>query len=278
MEITHELVSPAKATKWLNANVCNRNLREGIAEKYAEDMRSGQWTVCTAPIAFYEDGELADGQHRLFAIVESEQTQRFVILRGLPRDAGLNIDTGATRSLIDNARISGTDTDLSHSLISAARAIHDGARAAGGTRSNAQKLALVARYREPAAFAAAHCPRKKFVGNGPMLGAIGRAYMHEVDNDRLQHFCDVLRTGFMDNEGDSAAVAIRNYLMTRGTNATTSSAWIDTFWKCQNALYAFMRRRSLTWIKGVRTEAYPLVEPNARPTKGHKGRVKREAA
>lgn len=116
-----ERVTPKKATEWLNANTSNRKLRDGVVEKYAEDMRHGRWTRCTAPICFYEDGDVADGQHRLWAIIESDTTQEFAVLRGLSRADGLNIDTGLNRSLVDNARISGADKDLSNAALTGAR-------------------------------------------------------------------------------------------------------------------------------------------------------------
>src|ERR1035437_8554667 len=119
----YEFITPIKAEKLLEANKSNRSLRTGVAEKYAFDMKNGAWTTCTAPVVIYDDGEVADGQHRLWALVESGTGQWFMILRGLDRKSGLNIDTGLGRNLVDNARISGVDPDLSISLISTCRGI-----------------------------------------------------------------------------------------------------------------------------------------------------------
>jgi hypothetical protein len=92
-EMKLESITPKKAEHYLNRNTSNRKLREGVVERYASDMAGGRWTKCAAPIVFYEDGEIADGQHRLFAIIESGKSQKFFVMRDLPRDAGLNIDT-----------------------------------------------------------------------------------------------------------------------------------------------------------------------------------------
>jgi len=99
-----ETITPTKAHTWLNRNTSNRKLRDGWVEKYASDMRAGKWTECIVPIVFYENGDIADGQHRLWAIIESDTPQRFFVLHGLTREAGLNIDTGGGRNLVDNAR------------------------------------------------------------------------------------------------------------------------------------------------------------------------------
>lgn len=255
-----ERVTPAKAERWLNSNCNNRSLRDGVVEAYAEDMRTGNWTRCVQPIAFYEDGDLADGQHRLYAIVESGTEQDFVIMRGLSRRDGLNIDTGLARTVVDNARISGVDPHLSNNLVATARAIDSGETGGGGKRlTNAQKLMLVDEHRDAAQWAIATLPRAKNIFNVPVLAAIGRAWYHESDLDRLTKFCQVLATGFGEEAEDhTAAIAMRNYLLNNAGMASTSAMWRDTFLKAMNAVKYFMGRKRLTVIKGVAEEAYPL--------------------
>jgi hypothetical protein len=257
MDITVENITPNKAQSWLNLNTGNRPMRSGVAEKYADDMSNGRWTNCPEPISFYADNTLADGQHRLWAIVESGVAIRMPVARGLRREDGLNINTGLGRGLVDNARISGIDADLSTSLIGAARAIADG-EPQKGALSNAAKLEIVNAHREAAQWAVSNCRRVRFLCNACIMGAIARAYMHESDTDKLKRFCEVLATGFYSGEAESSAVAIRNYLISRASASSTSAHWRDTFLKVQNAIAYFMRGKKLTVIKGVAEEAYPL--------------------
>jgi hypothetical protein len=258
MNITTETVTPKVAEAWLNANKSNRKLQEGMVEKYATDMRVGAWTTCPAPIVFYEDGDLADGQHRLWAIVESGTTQIFPVARGLSREAGLNIDTGRGRTLIDNARISKTDPDLSAALIATARAMEFGTIAIGRVISNSEILVIVERHRASAQFAASTVRRKTLLCGAVVTGAVGRAHAAGVPPDKLARFCDVLATGLYDNEGETAAVAARNYLMQKGAIASTSGLWRDTFLKMQNAVSYFAAGKKLTICRTVADEAYPL--------------------
>ncbi len=260
MNVTQELVTPKLAEAWLVANKSNRTMRSGVAERYTADMKAGRWTECPEPITFYADGDLADGQHRLWAIVESGCSISFLIARGLSREAGLNINTGLGRSLIDNARISGADTGLSPAVITAARAIEFGVAAPGRALSNAEVLATVERHREPATFAATTVKRRQLLCGAVVLGAVGRAYLHEPDHDRLRRFCDVLGSGFYEGDGETAAVTLRNYLTTKGATASSSALWRDTFLKCQNAVWYFMRGKKLTAIKVVSEEVYPLAK------------------
>ena len=139
MHITVEDIGPKKAEAWLNTNKSNRRMRDGVAERYAEDMRGGRWTACPEHISFYQDGDLADGQHRLWAIVDSGCTVEFPVARGLSRADGLNINTGLARNVIDNARISGADDGLSRTLISAANAIHHGGEVTKGGKATARR-------------------------------------------------------------------------------------------------------------------------------------------
>jgi len=276
MNIVIETVTPDLATAWLNANKSNRRMRDGVAEKYTEDMRGGRWTNCPEPISFYADGDLADGQHRLWAIIESRTSQAFPIARGLTRIDGLNLNTGLSRTIIDNARISGADTHLSPALISAARAIAYGTMNIGRVMSNAEILEMVQRHREAAQFAATTVKRRQLLCGAVVLGAVGRAYLQEPDKARLERFCDVLGSGFYDGPGETSATALRNYLLAKGSAASTNALWRDTFLKCQNAIHYFMRGKPRTAIKAVSEEAYPLaIAKRAMATR--KGRGKAQA-
>ena len=257
----YELISVARAEQLLNHNSSNRHLRPGVVERYAADMRAGTWTTCTAPIVIYEDGEIADGQHRLWAITESKIGQWFMILRNLPRAAGLNIDIGLNRSLVDNARISGTDPDLSIALVSLTRAIAEGDRAGVQKRTltNTERLKYVETHREAARFAIHSGGKGRGLNNSIVNGAIARAWYVEADKERLAAFGKVYSTGFMETpEADSAAIALRNYFQTNPGLVTNE--WRDTFLKAQNAVYYFMRKRKLFMIKGLADERYPLKE------------------
>lgn len=64
-------VSPTLAQEWLKKNVFNRVLSKNVVSKYAYDMKNNDWTLTHQGIAFDTDGNLADGQHRLQAVIES---------------------------------------------------------------------------------------------------------------------------------------------------------------------------------------------------------------
>lgn len=264
MDIVVESVTPKKAIAWLNLNTSNRRLRNGVVEKYTRDMKNGDWTNCVAPISFYQDGEVADGQHRLWAIIDSGTTQRFIIVRGLNREDGINIDTGLNRDLSDSANISGVDKGLSRLLLVASKAIATGVGTSDRGISNTERLMWATKYREAANFCNSHVPRVKYMATGAMLGAIGRAYLHEGDKERLKRFASILKSGFVENEDETAAVAMRNYLLAKGITATSGLNWNETFNKAQNAIWLFMRRKVTRIVRTTEQERYPLIEPEVK--------------
>jgi hypothetical protein len=253
-----ELVTPKMAEAWLDKNTNNRSLREGVVEKYAHDMKHGNWTHCTAPIAFYEDGSIADGQHRLFAVVESGESQEFIIVRGLNKRDGLNIDRGVPRTIIDGGRISGADPELTKQMVAVCKGIQLGEHAKR-TLSDTDQLAMVDKHREAAQFAMRVVRHFRYLGAAPFTCAVARAWYLEPDKAKLERFAHVYSTGFYDGtDKESAAIALRNYALMKGRLLSQSSEWRDTFLKAQNAISYFMRGKKLSMIKTVSDETYPL--------------------
>jgi hypothetical protein len=260
MKVAMELITPKKAEVWLNANVHNRRLRAGLVEKYAADMVAGLWTNCPEPISFYEDNTIADGQHRLWAVVESGVAVWFPVCRGLTRADGVNINTAVGRSVVDAAKISGRDPDLTNELVAACRAVAEGKHGSSKATSHGAKLAHVEQHRDAVAWALEMAPRQRNLRNSIVAGAIARAFLHEQTNlARLQRFCEVFGRGFQEDSSESAAIALRNYFIRDGSSPLmVAGTWRDTFLKSQNAIWHFMRQRQLVVIKAIADERYPL--------------------
>ena len=94
-------MTPALAEKILEANPLNRPLRSGRVERYAKSMREGRWRMNGATIVIAKGGDLLDGQHRLWAIIESQQTIDMLVVEGIDPDVFATIDTGRPRSAND---------------------------------------------------------------------------------------------------------------------------------------------------------------------------------
>lgn len=107
MESELKLVTPAIAKEWLALAGRRRPLGKFTVARYADLMRRGQWAVTPDAIAFDVGGRLANGQHRLHAVIESNTEQWFQVVHGLSEDAVAAMDTGRRRQLSDTLAIKG---------------------------------------------------------------------------------------------------------------------------------------------------------------------------
>jgi hypothetical protein len=104
---TFEEITPALAGEWLELNKNNRTMKEGKIDAFARDMKSGNFQTTHQGVAFNDQGELIDGQHRLMAIIRSNTPVVMQVTRGLPDEIKPTIDTGTKRSVADTLRIQG---------------------------------------------------------------------------------------------------------------------------------------------------------------------------
>lgn len=256
MEMKQEMISPERAEKYLNSNKANRKLRAGVFEKYQADMEDGKRTDCPVPISFYENGDIADGQHRLWAVLESGIPIKFWVCRGVKKEAGLNIDIGLPRTLVDNARISGVDDNLSNELIALVTFYVFGTRQRKPL-SFSKRMELITAHREPCDWAIRCGLKGRGFRNAVVLAAIARAHHHGMEEERLREFSRVLSNGMSNGTEDSAAIALRNYVIARNFNAAGMDG-ADFFLRAQNAIAYFMKRKSLMVVRVATVEAFPL--------------------
>lgn len=121
-------VTPELASKWLDPRInrSNRKTQKNHVAAIARDINAGNWMMNAQPICFtkdpfgqWEEGEeprLLNGQHRLLAIREAEQSVEIPIAVNIPEEAFATYDTHAKR----NVRSAGPKAD-DRVLIAAAR-------------------------------------------------------------------------------------------------------------------------------------------------------------
>lgn len=83
----------------------NRKPKRATILRYAATMRAGQWQLTHQGIAVSTRFEVIDGQHRLFAVVESGARIEVLAVRGVSQDAILVFDNGTARTDADSIRI-----------------------------------------------------------------------------------------------------------------------------------------------------------------------------
>lgn len=129
-----ETITPQIAIEILDKhNPRNRLVSDGTVNAYANDMRNNRWTLTHQGLAFDENGDLIDGQHRLWAVIFAEKAVEFNVTRGIPvkqMKGGIEINS---MDNIDNgrARSTGSQMTLCHG-------IKNGNSMAGACRAIAQ--------------------------------------------------------------------------------------------------------------------------------------------
>lgn len=100
--VTLERITPEIAADMLGVNIHNRTVHRNA---YAQDMAEGNWMVNGATIVFSNDGILRDGQTRLLACVESEESFDTFVVRGVNPESQFTMDTGSPRTLSDMLKL-----------------------------------------------------------------------------------------------------------------------------------------------------------------------------
>jgi hypothetical protein len=159
-------VTPEMAETWLGRNARNRNMKQRLVERYARDMKNGEWRYTGESIKFSESGRLLDGQHRLQAIILAETPITVEVVRDLPDEAQDFMDTGMKRTASDMLAIHG----MTHTVMAAAAA-----RLA---------LGVEAGYGEPSHFTATHAEVRNWMAENPEISrscSIAHQYAKRAD-------------------------------------------------------------------------------------------------
>lgn len=108
IETKVESIGPATAKAYLDNAAPNRKLNNRAVERYTHTMKSGGWRVTHQGIAFNENGQLCDGQHRLTAVIRSGKTVQMNVSRYSANAPMAVLDSGVSRSVGDRVQIAGT--------------------------------------------------------------------------------------------------------------------------------------------------------------------------
>ena len=106
-----EFITPELAKEYLKHNKVNRPKRPDYIEGIARDIKRGQYHPTHQGIAFDENGDLIDGQNRLYAIIEADTPISILVSRNVKHSSGAYIDCGAARTFRDSLAFDGRYSD-----------------------------------------------------------------------------------------------------------------------------------------------------------------------
>ena len=102
------IIRPAiAAILFTEYNSVNRSFNVTRSRGYVSDMLRGEWRKNHQGIAFYTNGKLSDGQHRLAAIALSATSQLMLIVNGMDEDSIDTVDRSTRRTAGDSLQMKG---------------------------------------------------------------------------------------------------------------------------------------------------------------------------
>jgi hypothetical protein len=203
-------------------------------------------------IAFYENDVLADGQHRLAAIVLAGVPVQVMVTYGLPLEAHDSLDKGDKRTLGDNMDFTGKH--LSRNALAVYRAMlvelerqTIGAECWNSTTYEEVELGEFAKmqsqYEQAVIFAMSVRQHRK-IAIAQVYAAIAAASF-SANKTRLKEFMEILASGIAPSAGDTAAIRLREYLLSNVLHKGIPARF-DTYVRCCTAIVAFLEHRGLS--------------------------------
>jgi hypothetical protein len=242
-------LTPALAEHYLSKNLLNRNVSDRLVNKYAQEMEQKEWMLNHQGIAFYDDNTVADGQHRLLAIIKSGATVPMLVTFGLKKPAAMTIDNGRKRSMVDGIKIGGYSEWIMPRHISMINVIADPKRL-----TPHETVAWLEGMEDSAKFAVdIFACNKKALVSSTLHAAMALAHFYNPDREAdLMHFASVYMDGIATDKKEISAIKLRDEFLTN-TNANHSFKR-DKFFKAQRALQAFLNKEPISRL--VRPKDY----------------------
>ena len=253
------VITPEMAVRWLTGNnPLNRNLRKPVVEKYASDMRNGLWRKTHQGIAFYEDGTVADGQHRLNAIVSAGIPVEMLVTTGMAKDVGEGIDQHSVRAIHDAMKF-GNSAKWMHSkdTVALIRFMMDG-MGVGKVQASPGIVAEYAMRHEPAIkFAASLVTTKRAnLTTAGVLACYACAFLAGEPTEKLARFAHIMISGEISGPTENAAIRLREHLLS-SNNPWTGPTRAANAKKTQRAIKAFCDGQPLAKLMQPEGFTYP---------------------
>jgi hypothetical protein len=264
-EITTEkmLVTPEMASEWLGRNFNNRNVTGPRVELFVRIIREGKWCLTHQGVAFYDDGDLADGQTRLTAIARAGVAVWMLVTKGLPRVAIHAIDGGRPRSIRDVLHFLGLS--LTTHQVAVVRILwmeHQLQRREQATVWEAFAVDSTAFARFASAMGEAvefamPATKARGLSHACFVASVASAYFTE-DRAKLLRFKHLIADGSGAERDEQAAIKLRDFLLTTNLGSGGTNVRQEMFMRCCTALRAFIERRPLTKLYCRPDAVFPI--------------------
>lgn len=220
-------ITPSIARKILcEFNGENRDIKRNNLKTISYNLANGLWDneICNS-IMFDKNGTLFQGQHRLTALSKIQDENTNIRVRiGIGANRSIYVDTGATRKVGDNIRISGIlqkeDKEYFNNKIeSALNLLHKFyyTESANRTAEKFEYFKSVANNHMNVikGFQTPFNPcTVKNTSNAAVLAALLNLYaLREIDNADIERICYIMKDGMPESAADAPIIHLRNKLL-----------------------------------------------------------------
>lgn len=256
-----------------NRNQINRPQKLAQQEKFVHYLQSGRFYTTNQGIGFLSNGQLADGQNRLAAIVTSGIPATMIVKFGMSMDELAAIDDGVKRSDHDIICLMGDRETPKRAIMIAntMMALVGGLMVGHGRSDKYEKQAFYKRYMEGLLWTNNQFTpvKRRGITQMSVLAAVCRAYYNVRNNptklDRLIQFIKILDDGMVVNpEKDSAVIKLRNMLLDDRNGGLGRSRMptgynrSEVFGKSERAIHLFLDGQPCDRLYEAKTELFPL--------------------
>lgn len=273
--LTWEVVDVETAVKWLETNTKNRPVSDSAVRQYARDMAEGRWLRTTTPVKFDTRGALVDGQHRLWAVVESGTAVEFLVARDVNPEERFVQDVGRKRSVrdilaIEGAALGNMEVAIANRMVQSFDT--------GFKPTTQEQIGYYQKHAEAIRWVVEKLgTQMRGIRQAGVMAPVARAW-YTRPHEKLARFLEVLRTGMMTGDEDTGAVLLRNYVLGL-QKGKVRGARGEVYAKTERALLGALRGEKLTKLMGVSEEQFPLPVEDKPAKAPRKARlVKKEGA
>ena len=253
-----ETFSPSAASAALMNNDANRPISKNTVAVYASAMKNGEWMLNGEAITFFNDGGLANGQHRLKAVISSGVPLTTLVVRGVDRGAFKTIDGGKRRRVGDVLSIMGeVNANKLGGALRAYSYITSGVSKGRTEFTSAHAVALLEKFPTMRhwtnEFVRSTKARSIFTSS---LIAVLAVTAQRHGDDVASAFLDQIDSG-VGLESKSPALVLRDRFMNRGVGRKfTSEHELALYIKAMNAHVA---KRTLGMLRQGADDAFPTL-------------------
>lgn len=247
MNIKIETIQPAQAERWLDKrNGHNRNLRQSHVDYLANEMISGRFKETSQGIAFFDDGTLADGQHRLAACVVSGVPIKLPVARGIKKETMCAFDMGARRSVADFMHLHHGIKDANLVVASARSIVSMCFAFQNYTLSADVLLKVIRRFGKELEATASEVKQFKPSCKAWIVGTI--AFARKSQPQSIGEFVHAMSSGENVKKGHPA-LTFRNWLINKNAAALTKGYKRQAIESLANVLFNTVQGSSLQHIR-----------------------------